>query len=82
MKIGGIVMQTSLDRVCMDEEVTVTQMKLGKGLENRLRDFGMIPGTAVYCRYCSPGGQVTAVECRGAVIAIRTRDLRGIGVRY
>ena len=74
-------MQTSLDRVCVGKEVVVTSVALPETLQSRLLDFGLIPGTRVCCRYRSPGGQVTALGCRGAVIAMRTRDMRGIQVR-
>lgn len=74
-------MEYSLDQVCLGKPVTVSELKLLPELKDRLRDFGLVPGTGLCCRYRSPGKQVTAVECRGAVIAMRTRDLHGIRVR-
>ena len=74
-------MQTSLDRVCLGETVVVTVLSMPPILERRLRDFGFVPGTKVRCCYRHPGGKVTAIACRGAVIAMRTHDLRGIQVR-
>ena len=73
-------MQTGLDQVKLGKQVTVTEMTLERALQSRLRDFGLVPGTRVCCRYRSPGGQVTALECRGAVIALRTWDMAGIRV--
>ena len=49
-------------------------------MKNRLRAFGMVPGTQVRCRYRRPGGSVTALEFRGAVVALRTRDMARIRV--
>ena len=51
-------------------------------LRSRLTELGLVPGTKVKCRYRSPGGFVTALEFRGAVLALRTRDLRHIRVWY
>ena len=50
-------------------------------LKQRLREFGLIPGTRVRRRYASPGGDVVAIELRGSVLALRTRDLRKIRVQ-
>lgn len=47
----------------------------------RLNAFGMVPRTAVRCRYWGPGGHLTALELRGAVIALRRSDLGFIPVR-
>ena len=74
-------MTTTLDRVKPGMQAVVTELGVGEALARRLRDFGMVPGTQVCCRYRSPGCQVTALECRGAVIALRTRDLENIRVR-
>lgn len=74
-------MQTSLDQVCLGETVVVTDIDVPLALRRRLQDFGLVPGTKVECRYRHPGGNLIAVACRGAVFAMRTRDLRGIQVR-
>lgn len=74
-------METSLDQLRTDVQAVVTKIAVYEALEQRLRDFGLVPGTVVCCRYRSPGGQVTALELRGTVVALRTRDLKRIGVR-
>lgn len=71
----------SLDRVCFGRWGYVVQIGTSEALAARLRDFGLIPGTKVCRRYCSPGKDVTAIELRGSVLALRTRDLRRILVR-
>lgn len=74
-------METGLDRVRPQMTAEVLKLDVETGLQRRLRDFGLVPGTKVRCCYRSPGGQVTALEVRGSVLAIRTRDLQSIRVR-
>lgn len=74
-------MNTTLNHIRPGMQAVVLKITVQEALERRLQDFGLVPGTRVRCRYRSPGQQVTALECRGAVIALRTRDLRQIQVR-
>lgn len=74
-------METSLDQIRTGVRAVVTKIEVKAELARRLRDFGLVPGTLVCCRYRSPGGQVTALELRGTVVALRTRDLKRIEVR-
>ncbi len=74
-------MQIGLDQVKLGVRAVVQQVETDPLLKSRLEDFGCVPGTAVYCRYRSPGGFVTALEVRGTVLAMRTRDMSGIRVR-
>lgn len=62
-------------------QAVVTEISEENGLKGRLREFGMIPGTEIRCRYLSPGGDLAALELRGTVIAIRRKDLKGIYAR-
>lgn len=75
-------MESGLHCVRPGESAVVTKIEVDRALEARLRDFGMVPGTAVKCCYRSPGGQVTALALRGCVLALRTRDLQRIRVRW
>lgn len=50
-------------------------------LRRRLLDMGLVPGARVACVGRSPGGDPTAYEVCGAVIAIRQADARQILVR-
>lgn len=75
-------METSLDCIRPGVRAVVTQIDVEPVLRRRLRDFGMIPGTVVCCRYRNPWGDVTALQLRGTVLALRTRDLRKIRVRW
>lgn len=47
----------------------------------RLMDLGLIPGTRVTCVARAPRGGPAAYLIRGAVIALRGRDARGVAAR-
>lgn len=74
-------MEMALSRLEPRQWATVTEMEVPGVLRRRLEDYGLVPGTRVILRYRSPRGDVSAVEVRGAVIALRTRDLESIRVR-
>lgn len=74
-------MKMSLARLPAGIPAAVVSLSCDRLLVRRLRDFGLIPGTILTVRYRSPYGGVTALECRGAVIALRTKDLQGIQVQ-
>ena len=74
-------MEISLDRLCVGQQGVVVDVETDSFLAERLRTFGMVPGTQVRCRCRCPGGSVTALEFRGTVVALRTRDMRAIRVR-
>ena len=78
--IGGIQMVLPLDQVCIGVWACVTGIDTDMTLQQRLRAFGLIPGTRVRCRYASPAGDVVAIELRGSVIALRKHDLHRIKV--
>lgn len=73
-------MDMELSRLLPGSRGRVTAVRCREVLRCRLRSFGLIPGTEIYVRYRSPGGGVTALELRGTVVALRTRELRGIRV--
>jgi len=74
-------METGLDCVRPGVVAVVTQVNGDPVLKQRLKAFGLVPGTRVCCRYRCPWGHVTALELRGSVLALRTKDLRKIRVR-
>lgn len=74
-------METGLDCVRPGAAAVVTQVNTDPALKRRLHAFGLVPGTTVRCRYRCPWGDVTALELRGSVLALRTKDLRKIRVR-
>lgn len=71
-------MEISLDCLCPGQQGVVTRIDTNAQLKARLQAFGMIPGTNVCCGYRSPGGSITALEFRGTVVALRTRDMEKI----
>ena len=73
-------MLQTFDRVRPGVWCSVAAVETNEALTNRLRDFGLVPGTKVRPQYRSPRGDVTAIELRGSVLALRTRDLRQIQV--
>ena len=78
--IGGIPMILPLDQVCTGMWACVTDIDTSPRLRQRLKDFGLVPGTRVRRRYASPGGDVVVIELRGSVLALRKRDLHRIRV--
>lgn len=74
-------METSLDQIKPGTQAVVLRVNTDVALCKRLRDFGLVPGTKVTCRYRNPWGDVTALELRGSTLALRTADLRKIRVR-
>lgn len=73
-------MEIGLHRIGLGSWVEVTRIEVKEPLRQRLWDIGLIPGTAVCCRYRTPNRKVTALEFRGTVVALRTRDLEQIRV--
>lgn len=74
-------MEITLDRLEQGICCTIVEIRSPEPLRSRLRQFGLIPGTTVSVRYRSPDGGVTALELRGTVVALRTRELKKIRVR-
>lgn len=75
-------MERAMDKLQKGVPASVTKIRCGKALGRRLQDFGLVPGTQVVVRYRSPDGGVTAFSCRGAVLALRTKDLKGVLVEW
>lgn len=71
-------MEISLDCLRPGQEGVVSGIDTDEQLKVRLQAFGMVPGTSVCCSYRSPGGSITALEFRGTVVALRTRDMKKI----
>lgn len=74
-------MLVSLDSVSLGCQCAVTAVDTDDALKQRLRDFGLVPGTVVCPEYRSPGGHGTVIGFRGTQLALRTRDLSRIRVR-
>lgn len=74
-------MDICLDGLGPGTEAVVTAFYCPQNLRHRLADFGMVEGTKVVCRYCSPDGDVAAISLRGTTLAIRRTDLAQIAAR-
>ena len=62
------------------ERATVRHLDGDEAMVRRLRDLGMIEGTAVSCVLHAPSGDPAAYLIRGALIAIRGQDAVRIAV--
>ena len=70
-----------LDQLCTDVWGEVIAIDTSQPMQQRLRDFGLVQGTPVCCRYTSPAGDVAAIELRGSILALRKGDLHRIRVQ-
>lgn len=56
----------------------VTNILVTGSMRRRLQDLGVIEGTQVECLQKSPSGDPVAYLIRGAAIALRSEDSKGI----
>ena len=71
----------TLDQLQAGEMGTVMRLEAGEDIRRRFLDLGLVEGTRVECIGKSPGGDPAAYLIRGAVIAIRRKNCRGILIR-
>lgn len=74
-------MEISLNRLPPGARAEVIKVDTDMVLTRKLKAFGLVPGTKIRCTYRCPWGDVTALEFRGSVLALRSDDLRKITVR-
>ncbi len=60
------------------QTATVRSLQATGSIRRRLLDIGLVENTPVECLGRSPAGDPSAYLIRGAVIAIRAEDCRGI----
>lgn len=70
--------QRCLSDIRPGEKATVSAQRTEGSMRRRLLDIGLIENTDVECLGRSPAGDPSAYLIRGAVIAIRAADCRGI----
>lgn len=58
----------------------VSDMYAEGSIRRRLRDIGLVEGTAVECLMKSPLGDPTAYLVKGAIIALRQEDAASVAV--
>lgn len=71
----------SLCDIEVGESAVVERLCVHGNMRRRLLDIGLCGGTEVQCVGRSPMGDPSAFLIRGAVIAIRSNDSRGVKVR-
>lgn len=75
-----MVLECYLNELEPGEGAVVMDLPEDGALRRRLEAFGMAPRIPVRCRYWGPGRHLMALELRGALIALRRRDLSRIPV--
>lgn len=80
-KQRGMVMEQCLNEIKPGESAVVERLRVHGNMRRRLLDIGLVEGTRVECVGVSPMGDPAAYCIRGAVIAIRAADSRGVLVR-
>ena len=60
------------------QRARVFRVEAAGSMRRRLLDLGLVEHTDVECLDRSPGGDPAAYLIRGAVIALRDRDSRGV----
>ena len=71
---------TDLSRLREGQQALVTGIQEDGAMGRRLRDMGLVQGTAVRRLYESPFGDPAAYLIRGAVVALRRADSRQVRV--
>lgn len=69
-----------LSDIPLGETAFVTKLITKGSMRTRLKELGLIPGTAVTKVGVSPMGDPCAYRIRGAVIALRNFDCTGVMV--
>lgn len=68
----------TLDQLSIGDTMIVKKINNKGTIRRRFLDMGLIPGTKVRCIMKSPGGELVAYMIKGALIAIRTDDSKGV----
>ena len=68
----------TLSDIDVGERAVVRRLEIAGSMRRRLLDIGLCEGTLVQCVGKSPMGDPKAYLIRGAVIAIRSYDGRGV----
>ena len=68
----------TLDKLSVGNRGTVKELLATGSMQRRMIDLGIVDGTEIECVGESPAGDLRAYLIRGAVIAIRAKDARGV----
>ena len=69
-----------LNNICCGESACVTVIETEGSIRRRFMDIGLTEGAVVKCVGVSPMGDPKAFLIRGAVIALRCDDCKGVKV--
>ena len=72
---------TTLDHLPPEHQAIVVRLEVDRDMRRRFLDLGLIENTVVECIGRSPMGDPSAYLIRGAVIAIRAENCRGIYIQ-
>lgn len=75
------VSEFELTRLPVGETAEIINVGVDGLIRNRLLDLGLVPSTVIEAIRKSPTGDPVAYKIRGAVIALRSEESRGITVR-
>lgn len=70
----------ALNTLKVGEKAKIRSLDTDSSLYRRLCDIGLVEGTEICCLMKSPLGDPCAYRIRGAVIALRNRDICGIRI--
>lgn len=71
----------TMDKLEVGQSAVLTELNTKGDMRRRFIDLGLIEGTTVVCVGKSPAGDPKAFLIKGAVIAIREDDSKGITVK-
>lgn len=71
----------TLDMLRVGESARVLSLPQNADLQLRLGSLGLVSGTLITAVNVSPAGDPTAYFFRGALIALRRRDAKGIVIK-
>ena len=74
-------MNLSLNNVSIGQTATIYKLNSTGNMRRRLLDIGLIDNTKIKCVGKNASGNMKAFLIRGAVIAIRTDDLKNILIK-
>ncbi len=77
-----IMKKTTLDKLPLNMNGTVTNLFAKENLRRRFLDLGLVNGTKIIPVFISPSGDPIAYEFRGSLIAIRKMDAKLVEIEF
>lgn len=75
------MMNQTLDTLAIGESGYVETIEIEGSIRRRFLDIGLTPGCKVTCVLTSPSKNPSAYLIRGAIIAIRKEDAKGVLIK-